>query len=141
MFPKILLASDGSECALKAATVAAGFARQFGAEVIVLHVYTPLAQLVPAYALAGLDRDADIKEVQDAVMSRTGRVLDEAGVAYTARREIGSPAEHIVGIAEREQADLIVVGSHGLSGVKLLLLGSVSDRVVHQAHCPVLVVK
>ncbi len=141
MFSKILLATDGSEGALKAASVTAEIARQFGAEVIVLHVYTPISQLVPAYALAGVDPDMDIGKVQDAVLGGTCRGLDWPGIGYVTRREIGSPAEHIVSMAEREQADLIIVGSRGLGGVKSLFLGSVSDRVTHHAHCPVLIVR
>ena len=137
----ILVASDGSECALRAARMAATLAQKFDARLVLLTVYTPLTQLFPAYAIASMDLDAPIRAVQDAVIGCSGHVIAEAGVAYDARREVGSPAEHIVGVAEAERADLIVLGSRGLSGVKSLLLGSVSDRVVHHAHCPVLVVR
>ena len=53
----------------------------------------------------------------------------------------GDPGEAIVAAADSENADLIVVGSHGRSGVSRFLIGSVSDHVVRHAHCPVMVVR
>jgi nucleotide-binding universal stress UspA family protein len=64
-------------------------------------------------------------------------MFSKQDVAYSARKEVGHPAEVITRIAADEHFDLIVVGSRGLSGFQLVLLGSVS----HHARCPVLIVK
>jgi len=146
MFTHILVASDGSEYALKAARVAAEMAKRFDAQVTLLSVFDP-----PIGQMALVDTDVTVldpevvahyaEEVQDAVEKNTGRVLDESDVRYTARRETGHPVDVIVGVAARSHVDLIVMGSRGLGGLESFLLGSVSDRVLHHAHCPVLIVK
>lgn len=146
MFSKILLASDGSEYAIKAAEAAAELAKALGASVTLLHVFTmpSLHMAVPGSPAVDVDPGAlssYVEQVQDAVAKRTGRILEEAGVAYDTLLEAGHPAEVIVRIAEDDGYDLIVMGSRGLSAIQSFLLGSVSDRVVHHAHCPVLVVK
>jgi nucleotide-binding universal stress UspA family protein len=146
MFTHILIASDGSEYAIKAARAAAQIAQKFAASVTLLSVFdpplanSPLVDVNPVVlAPDALVRYAD--EMQEAVERSTGRVLAEVGVAYTARRETGHPVDVIVSVAARSHVDLIVLGSRGLGGLESFLLGSVSDRVLHHAHCPVLIVK
>jgi nucleotide-binding universal stress UspA family protein len=149
MFTKILVASDGSECALKAAEKGAALAKAVGVPVTVLHVAAPYA-VMPLVGAPGMDLGVDfspelvrryIEELKTAVERRTGAIFDAAGVAYTIRHETGNAAELIVETAEKEGFDLIVMGSRGLGQFKSLFLGSVSDRVTHHAHCPVLIVK
>lgn len=146
MYKKILLPSDGSDYALRAAAAAAELAKVLGASVTVLHVFTMPTTPMTVPGAPGVDVEsgalnAYIEQVQDAVAKRTGRVLDEAGVPYTTLLEAGHPAEVIVRIAEDDGYDLIVIGSRGLSAIQSFLLGSVSDKVSHHAHCPVLIVK
>jgi nucleotide-binding universal stress UspA family protein len=146
MYKKILLPSDGSDYALRAAAAAAELAKALGASVTVLHVFTMPTTQMAVPGAPGVDVEsgalnAYIEQVQDAVAKRTGRVLDEAGVPYTTLLEAGHPAEVIVRIAEDDGYDLIVIGSRGLSAIQSFLLGSVSDKVSHHAHCPVLIVK
>jgi nucleotide-binding universal stress UspA family protein len=142
MFTNILLATDGSDCALKAAGAAATLAKQFNAKLTVLNAY----QMAPTYVplgeppSIGMEPEA-IDEIQTAVIARTAEVLDEAGVPHATCTVMGYPSEEIIRIAEELKCDLIVVGSRGHSMFKSFLLGSTSDRVVHHAHCPVLVVK
>lgn len=146
MFKHLLVASDGSEHALRAASVAGEVALKFDAEVTVLCVYDPPSSRAP---LVGphtemLDEDTlsrYAEEVLDTVEINTGNVLRDLGVRFTVRKETGHPVEVIVGVAARSHADLIVLGSRGLGGMESFLLGSVSDRVLHHAHCPVMVVK
>ena len=69
------------------------------------------------------------------------RQLDEAGLSTEARVELGDPRDVIVRVAEELNADLIVVGSHGRSGLSKLLMGSVASHVVTHARCSVCVVK
>ncbi len=142
MFTKILLASDGSEGALKAARAAALLARKFDAPLLIVNVFPPLLMTFPSYAMNGLDMPVGlVEEGQQKVLSATGRIADEAGVLHTDRAEIGIPADTIVRIAGDVGADLVVVGCQGLSELETLLLGSVSDAVAHHARCPVLIVK
>jgi nucleotide-binding universal stress UspA family protein len=146
MFHKIMLASDGSDGALQAARVAADIAKKFGAELTLFNVFTLPMPVMPMVGFPGVDVDpATVAEytekVQDSVSRRTGKVLDEAGVKYEVRREIGHAAGEITRVAHLEHFDLIVIGCRGMSSFQALLLGSVSDRVARHAHCPVLVVK
>jgi nucleotide-binding universal stress UspA family protein len=146
MFTKILLASDGSECAMKAAEAVAELAKKFNASVTVIHVFTLPTSVAPFVGAPGLDLDPALvnryaEDVQNAVARRTGRILEEAGVPYAIRQEVGHPAEVIIRVAEQDGYDLIVVGSRGLSEIRSFFLGSVSDKVSHHAHCPVLIVK
>lgn len=144
MFQKILICSDGSECALKAAAAGAEIARRMGSTVLLLHVFE--IPVTPVMLEGGIGLDPALfepppPEVQEAVVQRTRRVLEEAGIAFVDLREVGDPAETILKVSERERADLIVLGSRGMGAFQRLLMGSVSDKVLHHARCAVLVVK
>ena len=146
MFKRILLGSDGSEPALHAARVAAELAASHGADLTVVHVFEPPTSPIPLVGAPGIEFDdaalsAFANEVREAVERRTAHVLAELGVACQVRQETGHPAESLVRIAESEGYDLIVVGSRGRSAISSFLLGSVSDKVSHHAHCPVLIVR
>ena len=147
MFTKILLASDGSDGAAKAAAAAAELTRRFGAELTVLHVFSPPAPAIVPFSMGELATDVDptwidrlARAAGEQVACRAGEVLQAAGVPYAFRMEPGHPAEVIVRLAETDGFDLVVLGSRGLGGVKEFLLGSVSNRVSHHARCPVLIV-
>ena len=142
VFTYILLASDGSECALKAAAVAADLASKLAARLTIINVFEPYQSVGPygEVVFGGMNEEY-IAETQGRAISRTGRVLDKVGVPYQCRPKVGSPAAEVVRTAEEEGCDLIVLGSRGLGDFKSVLLGSVSDRVTHHAHCPVLIVK
>lgn len=75
------------------------------------------------------------------VALRAAKVLTDVGLKATGRMELGDPRSVLVEAARRENADLIVIGSHGRSGVAKLLLGSVASYIVGHAPCNVLVVK
>ena len=142
MFTNILLASDGSDCALKAAASAAALAQKFAARLIIVNVFEPYQSVGPyGEVVYGEMDDQYVAEMQGRAISQAGRVVDETDVPYQCRQVTGHPATQIVRIAEEEGCDLIVLGSRGLSGFKSFLLGSVSDHVTHHAHCPVLIVK
>jgi len=142
MFTNILLASDGSECALKAAAVAATLANKFAARLTIINIYEPIPTVGPYGEIVNTElNERYVRELQEHAISPVGRIMDKMGVPYQSRREIGSPPAEIIRVAEEEGCDLVVLGSRGLSGFQEFLLGSVSDRVVHHAHCPVLIVK
>ncbi len=147
MFNKILVCIDGSENALKAAEAACELAKKFDSKVTLIDVYTP----VPAYSshLAAIEVAPVYEEfdpaveqrMHDTVEHRTGKIFTDAGLKYDTRREIGHPVDKIVDAAANENADLIVMGSRGLGDFQRFLLGSVSDGVLHHAHCPVLIIR
>src|SRR5689334_11822508 len=135
MFAKILLATDGSDCALEAAKSAAILAKKFEADLIVMNVFQVPTMMGPYGAVPGFMLDPQcIEDIQSNILDTTSKVVREAGAMCATRKETGYPAEVIVRVAGEEGCDLIVVGSRGLGGFQSLLLGSVSDRVTHHAR-------
>ncbi len=136
-FPtKILLATDGSRDAALAAQAAIDLSDQSGAELHVVYVgHSSLTQPPTEHRAAAQERlDELVKQVEDA-----GGTVAEAHLRMDTQGSMED--ENIVGLAEELGADLIVIGSRGLGGMKRLLMGSVSESVVRHAHCPVLVVR
>ena len=142
MFSHILLASDDSECALKAAAAAAALAYKFDSRLTLINVFQPSPCIAPYGEMysVGMD-DSYIAYLQNDAICNAGRVVDDHDVPYQSRKETGNPAAEIIRIAEEEGCDLIVLGSRGLNAVASFFLGSVSDRVTHHAHCPVLIIR
>ncbi|MEO8208071.1 MAG: universal stress protein [Chloroflexota bacterium] len=136
---RILLATDLSAASDEAGQEALGLARDLGAELLVVSVIDPGTlrrpggRFGPRVDQVRADREAAAQEL----VSR-GRA---AGVRVNFLIWEGEPGESIVEAAESEQVDLVVVGSHGRGSVGRFFLGSVSDHVVHNAHCPVVVVR
>lgn len=147
MFSKILIPSDGSEHAILAAKHAAAIAKKFGSELVIVSVYNPTDVPPPCVGVPGgslttaTDMGSYVHELQQDVEHETGLVLESEGLKYTCRRELGHPVDRIITAAQAEKADLIVMGCRGLSQWKSYLLGSVSDGVLHHAHCPVMIVR
>ena len=136
-FPtKILLATDGAKEATLAAQDAIDLSDQSGAELHVVYVgHSSLTQPPTEYRTAAQERlDALVTKVEDA-----GVTVAEAHLRMDTQGSMED--ENIVGLAEELGTDLIVIGSQGLSRMKRLLMGSVSERVVRLAHCPVLVMR
>jgi nucleotide-binding universal stress UspA family protein len=141
VFARILLASDGSRCAIKAAELASEIALKFQSHMSILAVYHPVT-VVSAYGDGAFEIGPDeIDDVLDEAICNTVKVFDAKHVPYDVRKEIGYPAEQIERVAKEEDCDLIVLGSRGMGGLKSLLLGSISDSVIHAVHCPVLVAR
>ena len=144
-FPtRILLATDGSEEADLAALRAVDLADATDSELHVVHV-----GVVPSFlksypgTLGYYDKLYEqIEEVsKELLRKQSWRVKTVGGTVAGAHLRMGEVALEIVALAEELGADLIVMGSRGLGGVRRALMGSVSDSVVRHAHCPVLVVR
>jgi nucleotide-binding universal stress UspA family protein len=135
MFTKVIWATDGSEPADRALGLAASIATQNGAALVAIHVVEGLGPGAGGIDLDEVERQAKIdKQVQELV---------ERGVNATKRMVAGrgSTAAHaIADAASDEAADLIVCAARGLTTLKGLLLGSVTQRLLYVAPCPVLVV-
>jgi len=140
MFRTLLLATDGSENARRATEAAIELASGLSLSFLVVHVVGKApseAQLVRG----GLDVHALLEAEARRAAKPTLDLLDKAKVQYTLRASLGDPAAVILGLVEKEPVDLIVLGSHGLGALSGLVMGSVSQKLVHLAPCPVLIVK
>jgi nucleotide-binding universal stress UspA family protein len=83
----------------------------------------------------------DLREVAESVLKRAARDAVSQGIEVETHAREGQPAEVIIDVAKQVQADLIVVGSRGLTGIKRFLLGSVSSKVSEHASCSVMIVR
>ncbi len=138
---KILCPIDFSKHAALVIEWAAHLAEEHGAQVVLLHAYhlpVEFQQLEGAYLPA--DFWDSVKEDSEQSLARYGEELRARGLDVTECVREGYPASVIEEEAISEHADMIVMGSRGLSGLKHLLLGSIAERVVQRAHCPVLTV-
>lgn len=143
-FKNIVVATDGSKYSTAAASEALGLAKWNGSALTVISV-------VPSELMTPSDVDFTItqreliaeKEMHEA--EKNARMVKDTaqreGVAVKAFVLSGRPADAIIETAQEKNADLIVLGSHGRTGVERLLMGSVAERVIVLASCPVLVVK
>jgi nucleotide-binding universal stress UspA family protein len=141
---RILVANDLSPNSTAALDAAAQLAKRFHARIDVLHVWQPplsvggetlLLRVGPAPQLPW----ALIEQQVRAQMHRCVRSLERRGIAAAAVVELGDPAEIIVERAA--DYDLVVLGTHGRTGVARLVAGSVAEAVVRRAPCPVLTVR
>lgn len=146
---RIVAAVDGSVPSLKAVDLAAGLAGKYDAELILVTVAREFSPVIDAE----LEAYARLEHI-DTLGSEIGLAAAEtvlAGARLTARAQgatriatnsaFGDPAEQIIALAKERQADLIVIGSRGHGQLAGLLLGSVAQKVLAHASCPVLVMR
>ncbi len=146
---RIVAAVDGSPASLKAAAFAGDLAGKYGAELVLVAVARDVAPVVDrdveAYArLEHIDRLTDDLGTAAAESVLAGARLEaQANGAVRIVTEVasGDPAEAVVGLAQDRQADLIVAGSRGRGRLAGLLLGSVAQKSLAHAACPVLVTR
>jgi nucleotide-binding universal stress UspA family protein len=140
MYRRILVPSDGSEHALKAVRVAAGLAKEFDSEVVLLCVVSVPQALVMTAGIGEQVLDEYIEQTGREALDPALRILAEVGVGAEVKIQMGAAAEEIIREAHETSVDLIIMGKRGMGEIKGLLLGSVSDRVTHGAHIPVLLI-
>lgn len=140
---RILCPTDFSDPARSCVEASTELAQHFGAELLLLHVVPVVPSLppdpnfvfkVPEYELR-LHADADkrLREMRDELAARNVKVRTMVGH--------GAAAQEIIAIARKEAVDLIVIATHGSTGLEHLVFGSVAERVVRHAECPVLTVR
>lgn len=134
---KILIATDGSRYSAAAAEKAIAFARSYGGRLTVLSVVDVPVEF---YAEAPQAVDDMIKKARGWVNDIKGQA-EAAGITAEAFTGEADAAQAVVKLAKEQQADMIVLGSHGRTGLKRLLMGSVAEKIIGYAPCPVLVVK
>jgi nucleotide-binding universal stress UspA family protein len=142
MYRTILLAFDGSDHAMRALDAAVELAARFEARLHLAH--TPQLE-VPAPVIGGFVAEIEGAPTEEDYAEAGRRVAEEAEARAGLEFEgihigRGDPAEHVLAVAERIGADLIVMGRRGVSAARALLLGSVSLKVAHGARCACLTV-
>jgi nucleotide-binding universal stress UspA family protein len=136
----ILHPTDFFQCSQDALRIACSLAREHGARLIVLHV-TSVPDLAytgygaPGSPLAAAEYLADVRR------NLEGLGAPGSQPPLETRLEEGDPATEILGVAAETPADLIVMGTHGQTGLAHLLMGSVAEEVVRKAPCPVLTLR
>lgn len=147
-FTKILSATDFSEDSNLAISFAEELARRFSAEIILLHVDQPLPPVMvspdmgPVMDVGAMTRIAEDQRVLaqkelDKIVNR----MRDSGLKARSMLKVGSPFLEVIHAAQSEGSDLIVMGTHGRTGLAHVLMGSVAERVVQKAPCPVLTIR
>jgi nucleotide-binding universal stress UspA family protein len=141
-YHRILVATDGSDDAARAADHAIAVAKAFGASltiVSVVDIYLFIDPQVSAYTVDLVDKErAFLRQTVDALAAKA----KQAGVANVETKLLeGYPRTALIDAIEQFKADLAVVGSHGRNAIQRILIGSTSEHLIRHAPCPVLVVR
>ncbi len=155
LFDKILVPLDGSEHSLRALEIAVQIAKKFGGKITLIHVYSvsvgPVIMPEPTTLtppMIPVMTPAEVSKTVEATRKAGTSILTDGEQKVKAERvqvetmlKEGHTVQEIVRTAKEGKFDLIVIGGRGISKIRELLLGSVTDGVIHHAHCPVLVIK
>lgn len=138
---RILVPIDFSDCSRNALRYAVAFAKQFKAEILCLHSI----EIPYGTGEAGIviETEAFRKRLHEEAKKQMTVLLQEEGATVSEEciLKLGTPYREIIQAADDRGIDLVIMGTHGRTGVKHFLLGSSTERVVRHAHCPVLVVR
>jgi len=136
---KILLPVDGSDFSFKATEYALDFVQSNGADIILMYSHKPFPSFLG---------EPYFQEVHDKIMNNAREMMEPykqkfaaAEIPVDERILEGAPGENICRVAQTEKCDMIIMGSRGFTDLKGLFLGSVTHRVLHEAPCPVLVIR
>jgi nucleotide-binding universal stress UspA family protein len=140
---KVLWPTDFSEPADRALEVATKLCSIFSAELIMIHAISPINMTPPTGGAAGfgypeLMEDLTVSAEKSLQEWRQNKVPKDVNSRYQVFT--GNPADQIVEVAQTESADIIVIATHGLTGWRRFIFGSVAERVVRLAACPVLTI-
>ena len=140
---RFLLPTDFSEHSAAATKYACGLADAFDSELHVLHVFEPPVPITGTEGPFQLPLE-DIQELEEAAAKSLAEMFDrdwEQGKTIVRATAQGSPFVEIIRYAKEHEIDLIILGTHGRSGLAHLLIGSVAEKVVRKSPCPVLTVR
>ena len=141
-FSKILVAIDFSPHSAKALEVAMGLAKTFSARIHLVHAYhlPPLVGMPDEIAIPP-DFWTGVRDAAARKLEKAAQKVKAAGLPVETHLVEFAPSDAVVEIAKKTKVDLIVMGTRGLTGLKHALLGSVAERTLRLAPCPVLTVK
>lgn len=142
MFKKIIVPVDGSETCFKIYEVVQKFYNTYDAVAVLVNVdETRLIQNYVSYPAPGLAVQVDGAERSAKILEEACKNLDIPDTHLKLVSRSGDPASTIIEVADEENADMIIICTHGLGAMKRFLLGSVTDKVVHHAKVPVLIMR
>lgn len=137
-FKVLLVPIDFSKSADKALAYSAALARSLGAEIRLLHVIE--GTKVATESFQWIDFSNEVKAVVTPMLENLARRIQKQGIPIRTEVGQGTPYLEIVNRARRQKADMIIMGTHGRTGVQRWIMGSVAERVVRIAACPVLTI-
>ena len=142
LFHRIVVPTDFSECAEEAWRLAQRVAATLGSEIVLVHVYLePPVYGDPPIVDPAWRTYVETQKWVAEELDRWAASVREQGITVRTAVRTGGPYAEIVAVATDERADLVIMGTHGRGGMSRLLLGSVAERVVRLAPCPVLTVR
>jgi len=142
LFKKILVPTDASEYSRRALKTAIELARSVQAEVVLLHVsYTPQAYWGYTISYGITVTQEQLDQNGELALAATLTGIDSEQVVIHKKVESGHPVTIILEQIKKENIDLVIMGSHGYGAIAGSVLGSVSQRVLQRASCPVLIIK
>ena len=139
-FRVIVAGTDGSTLADEAVAHAIRIAAADGAQLHLVTAFPDSWPLRERFSSSARSQDIDLREVAEQVLARAASRAREPSIQAEVHAVEGDPADELVAVAETVGADLLVVGSRGLSTVDRFALGSVSHKVFHHAPCTIMVV-
>jgi len=140
---KIVCPTDFSDPSYEGLKVAREFAEHFSAELILVNIIFP-GPIVPGVAESGFYIPATLQALQESAEKALADLIQQKSLGDIPVRTVvmsGKPVYEIVNLAAKENADIIVIASHGESGWQKFLFGSVTEKVIRMASCPVLTVQ
>lgn len=141
MFKKILVPVDGSETAWRALNNALEIGKKFESEILVVNVIQPYNNAALLQHATINQGNSELEKVGDKVLELAKEMVGSYPHKVEYDMEVGHPSERIIALSKKVEADAIVLGSRGLSGIAEFFLGSVSSKVSQYATVPVLIVK
>jgi len=142
MFKKILVPVDGSDTCERIMDYINSFGENYNAKVILLNVYgLPTLTEYNNYPAYPLESAYSVEQQSHEILKRAKEKLGDIPYEVVMVSEAGNPAATILDVAEKHDCDLILMCTHGMGAVKRFLLGSVTNKVVHHAHIPVLIIR
>ena len=142
---RILVPLDFSSDSLNALAYAADFAKTFGAKLLLLYVVEPIYYATPTDMYAVNANVATLLEEQrrlgEQQLARIGTDLRKKGLSFRVMIKTGAPSQVITETAKGQRADMIIMATHGRTGLAHMFMGSVAEKVVRTASCPVLTVR
>ncbi|OQY80457.1 MAG: universal stress protein [Chloroflexi bacterium UTCFX4] len=139
MFQKILLAYDGSEHSQRAAAMAQDLALKYGSAIRIVYAFNPISRIIGNPALE--ERMQRETTQGNEIVEQAAAPLRAVGLDPHLEVLEGPPADAILRVAQVREVDLIIMGSRGLGSAIALFLGSVSNKVLQEAQCPVLITR
>lgn len=131
MFETIMVPTDGSKCSLKAEDIAISIAKNFKAKLVVVHIIDE--KLIYPFEV--------LEEEGNKILDEAARKGKDEGVDVEQVLIVGSPAHDMEKIVEKTGADLVVIGTHGKTGIRKILMGSVAESTIKTVKVPVLLAK